>query len=147
MKEYHLKVNGRDYVINLKNLSGDHAELDVDGKPYEVDIRSVHRTGKPTRRPSPTAQRGTTVTSPQAKALPNMAPLGADGNVTAPIPGAIIDVYVSEGDEVKSGQDLLMMEAMKMENPVAAPRDGTVGKLHVKAGDSVTQGQLLVELK
>ena len=147
MKEYHLKVNGRDYVINLKNLSGDHAELEVDGKPYEVDIRSVHRTGKPTRRPSSTAQRGTTVSVPQATAPPNMAAMGVADHVTAPIPGAVLDVYVKEGDEVKAGQNLLMMEAMKMENLITAPRDGTVAKLHVKAGDSVTQGQELVALK
>ncbi|MGD7653921.1 MAG: biotin/lipoyl-containing protein, partial [Verrucomicrobiales bacterium] len=68
-------------------------------------------------------------------------------HVTAPIPGAVLEVYVKEGDEVKAGSALLKMEAMKMENRIDAPRDGTVNKVLVKVGDPVSQGQELVELK
>ncbi|MGD7653630.1 MAG: hypothetical protein ACQCXQ_10475, partial [Verrucomicrobiales bacterium] len=94
MKEYHLKVNGHDYVITLKNLSGSRAEMEVDGEPYVVDIQSIHRKGKPNRRPSPSAQRGTTESAPQVTSAPNMAAVGVADHVTAPIPGAVLEVYV-----------------------------------------------------
>ena len=151
MKEYHLCVNGHNYVITLKSLSGDRAELEVDGESYAVDIHSIHRKGSPKRRPSPEAQRGTMEPAPHVPPPPNMASGGGAGGgaggVTAPIPGAILDVYVKVGDTVESGADLLKMEAMKMENRITAPRAGKVARIHVKAGDPVSQGQVLVELE
>ena len=86
-------------------------------------------------------------TVPHTPALPIMAAGAGADSITAPIPGAILEVYVKEGDEVKADTDLLKMEAMKMENRISAPRAGKVAKLHVKAGDSVSQGQVLVELE
>lgn len=146
MKEYHLKVNGHDYVITLKSLAGDRAELEVDGENYAVDIQSIHRKGSPKRRPSPSAQRVASEHVAHAPSPPDMGAVGIADHVTAPIPGAVLEVYVKEGDSVKAGADLLKMEAMKMENRIAAPRDGTVAKVLVKAGDTVSQGQKLVEL-
>ena len=147
MKEYHLCVNAHDYVITLKSLTGDRAELEVDGENYAVDIHSIRRKGSQKRRPSPGAQRGPREPAQHAPSPPNMvAGASADG-VSAPIPGAILEIYVKEGDRVESGADLLKMEAMKMENRIAAPRAGTVAKIHVKEGDPVSQGQVLVELE
>jgi biotin carboxyl carrier protein len=76
-----------------------------------------------------------------------MAGSASTGSVTAPIPGAVLEVYVKEGEAVTAGQDLLKMEAMKMENRITAPRAGKVAKLHAKSGDPVRQGQVLVELE
>jgi biotin carboxyl carrier protein len=67
--------------------------------------------------------------------------------VPAPIPGVILELYVKEGDEVKTGADLLKMEAMKMENLITAPRAGKIAKVHVKVGDPVGQGKALVEFE
>lgn len=147
MKEYHLKVNGHDYVVTLKSLAGDRAELEVDGETYEVDIQSIHRKGTPKRRPSPSAQRGPTEHAAHAPAPPDLRAVGFSDHVTAPIPGVILEVYVKEGDAVDAGAPLLKMEAMKMENVIAAPRTGKIAKLHVKAGDAVNQGREMVELE
>jgi biotin carboxyl carrier protein len=68
------------------------------------------------------------------------------GSVTAPMPGLIVDVTCKVGDKVKAGQPVVILEAMKMQNPLAAPVDGEVKTIHVKSGDSVAVGQVLVDI-
>jgi biotin carboxyl carrier protein len=68
------------------------------------------------------------------------------GELTAPMPGQVRAVHVSEGDAVTKGQTLLVLEAMKMEIRVHAPRDGTVKKLFVKQGQTVEREQILIEI-
>jgi len=69
------------------------------------------------------------------------------GNVKAPLPGVIIDLKVKEGDEVKEGDLLIILEAMKMESELTASVKGTVKKINVKVGESVLEDQLLVEIE
>jgi 3-methylcrotonyl-CoA carboxylase alpha subunit len=69
------------------------------------------------------------------------------GELRAPMPGMIVDVLVSEGESVEKGQKLVVLEAMKTQQPVVAPFTGVVAKLGVKAGDQVGDGQLLVSVK
>lgn len=71
---------------------------------------------------------------------------GASGDLKSEMPGQVIDVRVSEGDTVESGQVLVVLEAMKMEIRITAPYDGTVTKLLVKQGDVIDRGQLLAEV-
>lgn len=67
-----------------------------------------------------------------------------NGEVHAPMPGLIVDVYVAEGDAVAKGQKLLVLEAMKTQQTYTAPFDGTIERLPVAAGDQVVDGALLV---
>ncbi|HET8752972.1 MAG TPA: biotin/lipoyl-containing protein [Salinimicrobium sp.] len=67
--------------------------------------------------------------------------------IKAPMPGLILEINVNEGDEVKEGDYLLVLEAMKMENTIIAPRDGIVKKVFVKAGETVDKNQLLIEME
>ena len=67
--------------------------------------------------------------------------------VLAPLPGNIFKILVGVGDEVKKGDTLLIMEAMKMENNVAAEKEGTVKTIRVKVGDNVLQNDVLIELE
>ncbi|MEQ8763075.1 MAG: biotin/lipoyl-containing protein [Planctomycetota bacterium] len=71
----------------------------------------------------------------------------SEGDLTSPMPGKVIEVRVEEGQAVKSGQSLLVIEAMKMEYDIAAPFDGTVAKVHFAAGDMVDAGATLVEIQ
>ncbi|MDF1499125.1 MAG: biotin/lipoyl-binding protein [Anaerolineales bacterium] len=64
----------------------------------------------------------------------------------APMPGLIVVVPVKEGQEIKSGDDLIILESMKMQNELKAPRDGTVSRIRVKSGDNVDQNQVLLTL-
>ncbi len=72
--------------------------------------------------------------------------VGGVGALASPMPGAVLEVRVAEGDTVTAGQVLLLVEAMKMEHPITAPVDGTVTALHVAAGDAVEAGAALVEV-
>lgn len=68
-------------------------------------------------------------------------------DIKAPMPGLILDVLVKEGDEVKEGDFLLVLEAMKMENTLTAPRDGVVKSVTVQKGQTVDKNQLLIEME
>ena len=76
------------------------------------------------------------------------APAGAAGSVVvkAPMPGTVVNVVVSAGQAVKAGDDLVFIEAMKMETPVKAPQDGTVATIDVAKGEAVDSGKVLVTL-
>ncbi|MGO3181684.1 MAG: acetyl-CoA carboxylase biotin carboxyl carrier protein subunit [Aequorivita sp.] len=71
----------------------------------------------------------------------------ADDDILAPMPGIILEVNTSEGDEVKKGDFLCVLEAMKMENTLTAPRDGIVKSVNIAKGDTVDKGKLLIELE
>jgi len=73
--------------------------------------------------------------------------LGSSANVSsieAPMPGLILEVSVTEGKEVREGEALLILEAMKMENVITSPRAGTIGKIEVKQGEAVEKKQILL---
>ena len=102
----------------------------VNGTEYEVEIEKI--TGD-----APFAS------APETKAP--AAPAGGVGGdrIAAPIPGTILSVKAASGQKVKSGQVLMILEAMKMENEIMAPFDGTVTTVNVKEGDNVESGTLL----
>ncbi|MCU0382992.1 MAG: acetyl-CoA carboxylase biotin carboxyl carrier protein subunit [Cyclobacteriaceae bacterium] len=70
---------------------------------------------------------------------------GKVNNIKAPMPGLIISLKIKEGDAVKAGDQLLILEAMKMENILKSPGDGVIKKIKVKKGDSVEKNQILIE--
>lgn len=72
---------------------------------------------------------------------------GGNGTHLAQLPGAVVDVLVSVGDTVENGQRLLVMEAMKVQQPITAPFDGTVAELPVTKGQQVSEGDLLVRIE
>ena len=86
--------------------------------------------------------------APSAAPAAAPAPVAAAGSikVEAPMPGNILDVKVSAGDRVSSGQSLIVLEAMKMENEIFAPSAGTVASVNVSKGDTVEAGKVLVTL-
>lgn len=70
-----------------------------------------------------------------------------DTNITAPMPGLILEINVKSGQEVKKGDALLVLEAMKMENVILAPNDGKIKSIIIKKGDAVDKKQLLIEME
>ncbi|MCK5372232.1 MAG: biotin/lipoyl-binding protein, partial [Cyclobacteriaceae bacterium] len=74
-------------------------------------------------------------------------PASGLNKVEAPLPGTIFKIIAKEGDDVKKGQTILILEAMKMENNILAEKDGVVNKILVSEGDSVLQGDILVEIE
>lgn len=124
----------------------------VGGNEYEVGIEEI--TEKAAAQPSaaapkPAAQAAPVKAAPAPKPAPvqqSTAPQGgpSEGTITAAMPGTITDVKVSQGDSVKRGDTVLILEAMKMENEIKAPVDGVVTSIEVTKGASVNAGMTLM---
>ncbi len=69
------------------------------------------------------------------------------GAITAVIPGTVLKIFVSQGQTVKKGEDILILEAMKMKNRIKSSRKGVIKKIHVQEGSKVPKNQVLVEMK
>lgn len=114
MKKYIVNVNGTSYEVTLEQVSADAAQ---------------------TAAPAPAA-------APAAPVVPAAAPANGE-KIESPMPGNILSVNVANGQAVKKGDVLMILEAMKMENEIVAPCDGTVASLSVAAGATVESGSLL----
>ena len=111
----------------------------VDGTAYTVEVEAL---GAGAAMPAPVAAPAA-APAPEAPAAP--APVADDAmTVTAPMPGKILSVKVNVGDTVNSGDLVLMLEAMKMENEVFATASGKVTDIRVKSGDNVSTGDVLM---
>ena len=110
----------------------------VNGTAYEVAVEEISASEVSATPAAPAAPVATETPAAPA-AAPVAAPAGGE-TVTAPMPGTILDVKVTEGQAVKSGDVLVILEAMKMENEILAPCDGTVKGLAVTKGASVDSG-------
>jgi glutaconyl-CoA/methylmalonyl-CoA decarboxylase subunit gamma len=139
MKSYKFKINGNDYTVDIKSVEDNIAELEVNGTPFQVELSREIKTPK-----TPKLVRA--AVSPKTEAKPVSVPAGLK-KVEAPLPGSIFEIVVKEGDVVKKGDVILIMEAMKMENNILAEVDGTVKSIKVKEGDSVLQGVTLAEIE
>ena len=116
--------------------------ITVNGTVYEVSVEEGGAGSAPVRAAAPKAAPKAPAAAPAPAAA---APAGAT-TVEAPMPGKILNIKVSEGQAVKFGEVVVIMEAMKMETEIVAPADGTVAQILVKAGDAVDTGAALVTL-
>ena len=143
MRKYQLKVNNKDFNVHLRDLSAEEATLEINGKQYQVEISSVSEVIPEGVTPSAAPPPSGPVAAPASVAKAKSSG-GTEGSVQAPIPGSIMEVYVQVGDNVKAGQPLFKMEAMKMENEINSRLGGTVSAVNISAGDSVNQGDELM---
>lgn len=130
-------ANVRTFNVFVDN---EHFAVDVD-PTGDAPIMAAPAAGP--ARPAPAA-----AAAPAAKAAPAPAPAAAGaGALTAPMPGMIIDYKVKVGDEVKKGDVVVILEAMKMENALNAPCDGTVKSIDSASGESVVKGAVLAVIE
>ena len=146
MKEYKIKINGNEYNIVVGDMQEDNSsvQVEVNGAPYEVVLdKPVRSTAKSVAKPFNTISKS--IAPPVAPVTkPVAASSGAETVIKSPLPGVILDINVSVGDTVKTGQKLLILEAMKMENVISSEIDGKVSAIKVGKGDSVLEGAELI---
>lgn len=133
MKNYKVTINGKTYDVGVEDAGGG------------VEVKSVQAApAAPKAAPAPAPKAA--APAPAPKAAPKAAPAAGSGEVTAPLPGTVLSIAVSEGQQVKAGQVLLIFEAMKMENEIVSPVAGTVKKVHVAKGAVLETGMVVVSI-
>lgn len=121
MKKYNITVNGNTYEVYVE-------EADASSAPVAAPVAA---TAAPAAKP----------------AAPKAAPAASGANkVTAPMPGTVLQVKVSQGQSVKKGDVICVLEAMKMENDIPAPCDGVIASVNVQKGASVNAGDILASI-
>jgi len=130
MKEFKFKIGGQDYAATVEDLKDGQMKVTVNGQTYQVEVPQAKAKG-PRVAMAPAA--------PEAQT-------GGTKNVNSELPGTVTKINVSNGQHVKRGDVLLVVEAMKMANDIVSEVDGTVQRVAVTQGQSVNQGDLLVEM-
>lgn len=157
MKQYRYTINGHPYEVTIHSADEEMAEVEVNGHRYSVRLSDetasepAKRISKPTPEPAVAASEAPVPVTPEEKSAtpaPQSQPKRTAGGreVIAPLPGLIREVLVAEGDQVKKGQKIMVLEAMKMENEINADSDGTIISLLVAKGDSVQGGDPLATI-
>lgn len=159
MSQYKFRINGNDYNVEINSVNGDSAVVTVNGIQYSVESGVASCTAaaaaaaqapvQAAPQPAPAVQPAAQAAPVQAAEPAKPAPAPASGNgkpVTAPLPGVIIEISVKVGDTVKQGQQVAVLEAMKMENVIEATHDGTVTAINASKGDSVLEGAPIVTI-
>ena len=148
MKQYKFKINGNQYNVDINSVEGNIASVTVNGTSYQVELENAPAApAAPVQAvPVQTPVTNAPAAPVQAAAAPKPAAPAAGKPVTSPLPGVIIAVKVNVGDTVKAGQEVAVLEAMKMENSIEAVQDGTITAIHVAKGDSILEGASIVTI-
>lgn len=147
MKEFKFKINGNLFEVSVDTIDESLAEVVVNGKTHRVELLNEIKTPKP--KPIVTASNKVKPVEPPAsssKAGSGPRPSGSAKPILSPLPGIILELKINEGDIIKKGDVVLVMEAMKMENNILAEIDGTVSSIKVSKGQAVMQNDVLVEI-
>ena len=159
MKTYKYKVQGVDYEVEITDVEGTIARVNVNGIPFEIEMQKPINAAKhpelaatraaatvaaqPAEKPqAPAAQPAAPVAAQPQPA----APAGAGTPVKAPLPGTINAINVKVGDTVAVGQVVIVLEAMKMQNNIEAEQAGTVTSILVNQGDTVMEGAVMLTI-
>ena len=146
MRKFKFTINGNQYQAEIVSIEDNMAEVDINGTVYSVEVEK-------SLQPSKTPKLVRSVSVPSTDVHPSVAktsgpggPKGG-GTIKSPLPGVIIDLNVKVGDQVKIGQKLLVLEAMKMENNIEADKAGCITAVNKQKGDSVMEGDVLIVIE
>jgi biotin carboxyl carrier protein len=134
-KEFSIKINDKAYTVELLEFDREKIfPVKVEEVTFKAEVKTpTAKTALSTFEPTPLASAKRSVVQKQA----------VEGAVAAPMTGKIVSIKVKKGDQVKAGQVLCIIEAMKMENEIAASKTGTVNEVNVSEGSSVNEGEVL----
>jgi biotin carboxyl carrier protein len=168
MRRYTLNISDREFVVDVQEIDADNFEVVVGGDTYQVNLASDDNLAEATITPgfAPSAAASAPArksaaprpaaaapaaaapaAAPSAPAARKPAGRGGKGTQSAPMPGVILEVSVKPGDVVTRGQQVAILDAMKMHNVIGAAQAGTVDEVYVSAGQSVDHGTPLLKFK
>lgn len=139
MKKFNVTVNGKTYAVEVEEVGAGHGGFTY--QPVQQAAAPAPVSPAPAVAPTPTP---TPAPAPAPKAA---APVSGEGELmSAPMPGTILDILVSEGQTVKKGDIVIILEAMKMENEIASPADGVVSKIYTSKSATVNAGDPMLSV-
>jgi biotin carboxyl carrier protein len=143
------RLAGQNIELDFRELADGHLHLIYQHKSYRAEIVSEQPEDKTVTVKINGRLYHVAVEDQYDRLLKSMGLNGVTGKlaleIKAPMPGLVLSVNVSEGQEIKKGDSLLVLEAMKMENMLKATTDGVVKKIFAEKGDKVDKGQVLIE--
>lgn len=142
MRKFSFKINNHSYTVDILSVDTNAATVDVNGILYDVDIEQELRPAKKIVPRIDFVPSSDTLSPTKTYRAEN-----STGVIRSPLPGKIIDIAVKVGDKVTTGQTVICIEAMKMENNIRTDRDGTVKAIKQQTGDVVLEGELLMEIE
>ena len=137
MKKFKFKIQGNEYDVQVISFEDNIAEVEVNGSIFQVEVAQEIKSTK-----TPKLVRS----APPPTKVDSLKPDVSLSKVQAPLPGIIIHIKIKPGDDVKKGQVIMTMEAMKMENNILAEQDGTIKHVYATEGKTVLQGDVLAEI-
>jgi biotin carboxyl carrier protein len=143
MKKFKFSINGNQYESAVISVEDNIAEIEINGTIYKVEVDKELKSSKTPKLVRPVAVPSTDFQASTAKTSSPKSPKGT-GTIKSPLPGVILDVFVKEGDSVKIGQKLIVLEAMKMENNIESDKAGKIISISKGKGDSVMEGDVLI---
>jgi len=164
-RRYTLDIGGRTFTLDVEETDVDRFQVNVEGQTYEVRLAGDEDLPEAKITPALEPGRvdrdahGAPAAAPAGPAVPKPSPArtaappprraalrggGAATTLGAPMPGVILEVMVKAGDAVKRGQEIAVLEAMKMQNTIRSPRDGTIAEVCVIAGHAIGHGDAIV---
>jgi biotin carboxyl carrier protein len=139
MKKFKFKIDGSEYEVSINEIEHNIAEIEVNGTPFTVEIEKQEKASSMSTMSRKPAGKVAAIKTPARSVVANA--------IKAPLPGSIMKVLVSNGQQVKRGDVLLTMESMKMENNILAEHDGIIRHIHVQPGQSVMQDDILIDFE
>ncbi|MCR4602974.1 MAG: biotin/lipoyl-binding protein [Prevotella sp.] len=152
MNKYQYKVKGVDYEVEIAEVEGNIAKVNVNGIPFELELQKPINAAKHPTMTAPKvvapAAAPAAAPAPAPAAAPAAAPVaaGAGNPIKAPLPGTITEVKVQVGQQVSVGDTLVVLEAMKMANNIESEYAGQVTSIVVKQGETVMEGAVLLTI-
>ena len=141
MKTFKYIIDGKEYQVEITDVIDNKAQVTVNGKDFQVEMEA-----------QPEAEKKTVTQLPQTDEKVETEPsttgqVNTEQAIKAPLPGVITEIKVSVGDQVKAGDTVVVLEAMKMANNIEAEKDGTVTAICIKQGESVMEDTPLVVIE
>ena len=151
MNKYQYKVQGVDYDVEIEEVEGNVAKVNVNGIRFDVELKQPINPTSTLKKvhieaPQPVARPAVAPAAPAAPTADKPMAAGTGSAVKAPLPGTVLDIKVNVGDTVKVGDIVLVLEAMKMQNNIESEFEGTVTSIVVKQGESVMEGAVMMTI-